>query len=261
MKHNRLRALLNDNRPTLGTRIESTWPLMTEIVGSTGLYDYIEFVAEYAPYIQSDLENIARAAELHGLSSMIKVDYQNRAYACQKAMASGFQAVLLTDHRTADEVRESIRMIRPDTPEDNGRFGYPNRRWIGYTPRLKQMDYAAMVRSTVVAVMIEKAEALENIEAICSVEGVDMVQFGPSDYSMSRGWNLIEHKEEVRAAERAMIETALRLGVHPRCEINTAEEANYYQALGVRHFCLGDEIKNATMVWQREGEALRAKLP
>ena len=35
--------------------------------------------------------------------------------------------------------------------------------------------------------MIEKQEAVENVEEICSVPGVDMLQFGPSDYCMSRG--------------------------------------------------------------------------
>ena len=51
------------------------------------------------------------------------------------------------------------------------------------------MDYAAMVRNTVAAFMVEKKECLDNLEEICEIPGVDMVQFGPSDYSMSLGWN------------------------------------------------------------------------
>ena len=39
----------------------------------------------------------------------------------------------------------------------------------------------------VIAVMIEKASAVENLEAVLSVKGLDMVQFGPADYSMSIG--------------------------------------------------------------------------
>jgi 2-keto-3-deoxy-L-rhamnonate aldolase RhmA len=134
LKSNHLRYLLSNGLPSVGTRIENAWPVITEIVGSTGHFDYVEFVAEYAPFSQTDLENIARAAELNNISAMIKLDFQNRAYVAQKAMASGFQAIMFTDHKTADEVRESIHVIRPDTPEDKGRFGYPNRRWIGYRP-------------------------------------------------------------------------------------------------------------------------------
>ena len=257
MKSNHLRELLSSGKPSVGTRIENTWPVITEIVGSTGNFDYVEFVAEYAPFSHYDLENIARAAELNDMSTMIKVDFQNRAYVAQKAMASGFQAILFTDHKTADEVRQSIHWVRPDTPQDQGRFGYPNRRWIGYQPSGPQMQYADMVRNTVLAFMIEKKEAMDNIEDICSVEGVDMVQFGPSDYSMSRGWNRGEHFDEFKAAEREMISVALAHGVQPRCEINSPDDAQYYIDLGVKHFCLGDELRTATTYWNQQGSAMR----
>lgn len=257
MKENRLRYLLSNNLASVATRILSTWPTIVEAAGSTGSFDYLEFVAEYAPFSQADLENFARAAELSNMSSMIKVDFQNRGYVAQKAMASGFQAILFTDHKTAKEVKESIYMIRPDTPQDGGRFGYPNRRWIGYTSNAPQMDYAKMVRDTVVAVMIEKKEAMDNIEEICSVPGVDMVQFGPSDYSMSNGRNAKDYVSEYKAAERKMIEVALRHGVQPRCEINQPSEAQYYIDLGVRHFCIGDELRTNMIYWRNIGGEMK----
>lgn len=257
MKENRLRYLLDHNMPSVATRIESTWPTIVEIVGATGKYDYVEFVAEYAPYNLSDFENLARAAELYDMGTMIKVDFQNRAYVAQKAMASGFQAVLLVDHKTAEEVKQSVHVLKPDCPQDAGRFGYPNSRWIGYQPHNKQMDYAKMVRETVIAVMIEKKEAMDNIEEICAVPGVDILQFGPSDYSMSCGWNMADHLQELKEIERRMIKAALAAGKQPRCEIYTAEEAKVYKDLGVSHFCIGDELKICTNYWANSGKAMR----
>lgn len=81
---------------------------MIEAAGSTGNYDYVEFVGEYTPFSQSDLENMARAAELHGMSLMMKVDFQNRGYVAQKAIASGVQAILFTDCRNAQEVGRGV---------------------------------------------------------------------------------------------------------------------------------------------------------
>ena len=49
MRPNKLRELLNAGKPTLGTHIHSTWPSLIEAIGHTGLYDYVEFVAEYGP--------------------------------------------------------------------------------------------------------------------------------------------------------------------------------------------------------------------
>ncbi len=257
MHTNLFRKLLQENRPSTGTRILSTWPLMVEAVGASGQFDYIEFVAEYAPFTDADLENVVRAAELHKMSSMIKIDFQNRFYIAQRGLAAGFQSILFTDHHSSEEVRQSITAIRSDSPEDKGRFGKPTRRFIGFEPGLNQMDYAQMLRETVVAIMIEKRQAFEELEEICSIEGVDMVQFGPSDYAMNSGWNFSEHKSEVRDVEKRMIEIALKNKVEPRCEINRAEEAKPYMALGVKHFCLGDELRNNMTYWNNEGKALR----
>lgn len=177
--------LLQANRPSMGTQILSAWHLMIDVVGASGQFDYIEFVAEYAPFTDADLEKIVRVAELHKMSSMIKIDFQNRFYIAQRGLAAGFRSILFTEHKSADEVRQSITANRADTPEDGGRFGKPSRRFIGFEPSLSQMDYAKMLRETVVAIMIEKRQAFEKLEDICSTEGVDMMLFGPSGYAMN----------------------------------------------------------------------------
>ena len=89
MRKNTFRELLSAGKPTIGTHIHSTWPSVVEAVGHAGMFDYIEFVAEYGPYDLHDLDNICRAAELHNLSSMIKVDQVPRQFVAQRAIGSG----------------------------------------------------------------------------------------------------------------------------------------------------------------------------
>ncbi len=257
LKTNKLRELIDAGKPTVGTRLNTTWPTMVEAAGATGLYDYVEFLAEYSPFSQYDLENIARAAELHDMGTMIKLDKQNRGYVAQRAMASGFQAVFFTDHKNADEVRESLRLIRPDCPSvSDGDMGFAFRRWIGFRPITPQLDFAEMAKKTVAVFMIEKREAMENIEEICAVPGVDMVQFGPYDYGMSCGVNSGDCMERLRTDEKRMIAAALQHGVRPRCELNSVDEAKYYIDLGVRDFKLGLEILVMQTFWTKEGRVL-----
>ena len=256
-KPNTIRELLKAGKPTVGTRISSTWPLITEIAGSTGKFDYVEFLAEYAPVEQHDLENIARAAELHNMGTIIKVDYANRAYVAQKAVASGFQAVLFADHRTAADVEATIKILRADCPQDGGVFGYTARRMIGYSGGFTQMQFADMLRDVVCCFMIEKKEAVENIEDICAVKGVDIIQFGPSDFSMSCGVDARDNAENIRAAEEKCIKTALKYGVRPRAEINSPEAARRYMQLGVRDFNIGGELWNLSAAWSSSGGGLR----
>lgn len=253
---NIIRAALSNQQITTATRLWSTDPVITELTGVIGKYDYIEFVAEYSAFTQKDLENIVRAAEVHQMGSMIKVDFLNRGYTAQKAVASGFQAILFSDHRTPEEVRESVSMIKPMAPGYDGLYGFPTRRFIGMDHRASQTAHIKRTDDIVLCFMIEKGESMENLEEILSVPGVDMVQFGPSDYSMSMGWNRSEHVEEMKAVERQMIAAALRHGVRPRCEINSAAEAAYYKDLGVMDFSLGDEVRILENYWRAEGEAL-----
>lgn len=71
MKENKLRQLLNEGKPSVSTRLWSPWAFYAEALGSTGKFDYMEFVAEYAPFTQYDLENMCRASELFDMGSMI----------------------------------------------------------------------------------------------------------------------------------------------------------------------------------------------
>jgi 2-keto-3-deoxy-L-rhamnonate aldolase RhmA len=92
------------------------------------------------------------------------------------------------------------------------------------------------------------------------VPGVDMVQWGGSDYSMGIGRAGERQSPELKVIERRVFETALKAGIPPRAEINSADEAKYFLDMGVRHFCIGTDI-NILYNWCRQhGDALRKAL-
>ncbi len=260
MRENKIRALLQAGKPTLSTRIQSAWPSIVEVIGHTGLFDYVEFLAEYAPYTLLDLENFCRAAELHNLGTMIKIDAEPRQYLAQRAIGAGFQSVLFADSRGPDDARDCVRAVRPDTPEDGGLYGAATRRFafMGYGGN---EAYVQSLRDVVVVLMIEKVPAVERLEEILSVGGIDMVQWGPADYSMSSGRPGQRRSPEVKAVERRVIETCLRMGVPPRAEIVSPDEAAYYLDLGVRHFSLGNDLAILYSWFSQNGEKLRKLLP
>ena len=47
-------------------------------------------------------------------------------------------------------------------------------------------QYSQALRDVIVMIMIEKKGAVENLEDVLSVPGIDMIQWGPSDYSIQR---------------------------------------------------------------------------
>lgn len=257
---NKLRKVFTKNESIIATRINISWPLLTEVIGSNKEFDYIEFLAEYAPFDHYDLENLSRAAELHNTSLIIKVDYHNRIYVAQKAIASGFQGVLFTDHTTAQEVKDTIRKITPATPELKGELGFINRRWIKNEEVSNQLRYANEVSQIVKGFMIEKVVALENLEEICQVEGVDFIQFGPADFSMNSGLNRVDNDEYIKEVEKKIIKIAQKYNVSVRIEIKNAKDAEYYQKLGVTHFALGTDLRILKDFYKKEGTSLYGML-
>jgi 2-keto-3-deoxy-L-rhamnonate aldolase RhmA len=259
MRPNSVRALLDNGAPTLGTHLFLTSPTVVEIVGHTGAFDYVEFLAEYAPYDLVALENFCRAAELHSLGTMIKVDWQGHRFVAQRSVGAGFESVLFTDSRSPDDVRDCIRSVRPDTPEANGFFGVAPRRHAlpiyGGTAQ-----YVKALSNVVVAIMIEKGTAVEKLDEILAVPGVDMVQWGPADYAMSIGRVGERDTNFIRDTEKRVIRTCLSAGVRVRAEINGAEEAKYYADLGIRDFCLGYDLFALFTTLKDGGERLRTIL-
>src|SRR5437660_8202411 len=191
------------------------------------------------------------------MSSMMNAARQPRTFVSVRAIGSGIQNVLFADPRTPADVTECVRAVRAEAPGHGGIHGVGMRRDVGYVVDVGSPAFVQALEDAVIAIMIEKASAVDNLEALLSVKGVDMVQFGPAHYSMSVGLAGQWTHPRVVEAERHVIATALRLGIAPRAEISHPHEAKAYLDLGVRHFCMGWDMSILFEWFKREGETMR----
>ena len=255
MRQNIIRQKLQNGEPTLSTHIHSVWPAEIEALGHTGLYDYVEFVAEYGPSDLHDLDNMCRAAELFNMGSMIKIDQSLMPFLAQRGIGAGFGSVLFTDVRSIEEVTECITAALPDHPDHKGLYGVATRRnsYMGYGG---SQEYVDSVADTVLAFMIEKKGAVDNLEQILSEERVEMVQWGGADFSMNIGQPRNMSHPDVVAAKKRTFEVAISMGVPPRAEIESSDETKEYLDMGVRHFSVGTDITILHNYWKKEGEQI-----
>jgi 4-hydroxy-2-oxoheptanedioate aldolase len=260
MRHNRLRTLLTADEPSIGTHVLSSWPTLVELIGDAGNYDYVEFTAEYGPFHMHDLDNLGRALELKNLGGMIKIEQTQWTHQAMRAIGSGFQAVLFADLRTVEDARACVAAVRAETPGTGGRLGVGMRRDVGTVLEGGSPAYVQALNDVVIAVMIEKREAVEDLDALLSVKGLDMVQFGPSDYSMSIGVTGQRNHPDVLKAERTTIEMALKKGLHPRVELGDIRQAAPYLEMGVKHFCIGWDVRVLYDWWRTNGQGMRGML-
>ena len=257
MRENRLRTLLREGKPTLGTRVQSSWPTITEIVGRSQNFDYVEFLAEYAPYDLYALDNLARAVELYpNFTGLIKMERSAQSHLAVRAMAAGIQNLLFTDVRTAEDAQECIRIAKPEVPGSIGTHGNDAGRAAVGGP----IELVKRYEESVIVLMIEKKGAVENLESILAVKGVDMVQFGPTDYGMSIGLAGQRNHPAVVEAYEHTIKTAIKMGVRPRAEISSLADADYFLNLGVKDFNLSTDTAILAAFYRDQGSALRQLL-
>src|SRR4051812_12153915 len=258
MRENPLRTLLNEGKPTFGTRVQSAWPTVTEFVGRSGQFDYVEFLAEYAPYNLHDLDNMGRAIELSpDFCGMIKMEQSAQWHLAVRAMSAGIQNLLFTDVRTAADAEAIVKLVRSEGPDNNYTHGMAG----GRIQVEGQGDYVQYYNDAVIVIMIEKRLAVENLESILRVPGIDMVQFGPSDYGLSigkagRGYATGLHPE-VLEARKYTNETAMKMGVRPRAELTSVAEAEHYLEYGVKDFNLSSDVAILKSFYAKDGAALR----
>ncbi len=258
MRENRLRTLLREGKPTFGTRVQSSWPTVIEAVGRSGQFDYVEFLAEYAPYDLHSLDHMGRAIELSpNFCGMIKMEQSAQWHLAVRAMSAGIQNMLFTDIRTAADAEAAVRLVRPEGPDNDYTHGMAG----GRIQVDSAADYVQYYNDAVIVIMVEKRGAVENLAEILRVPGIDMVQFGPADYGLSVGKPNRDYATglhpEVREAREHTIKTCIAMGVRPRAEISSAAEAEYYLGLGVKDFNLSTDLGILRQFYNHEGAALR----
>ena len=255
---NVLRDLIREGKPTIGTHLFTQWPGMVEIVGHSGTMDYIEFSGQYAPYDLFSLENFGRAIDMFDhLTAMMKLDQEPRTYLAERAVGSGIQNLLFAEIRDLDDAKEAIAAIKPTDPKYGGRVGAASTRDTGYVGvGLTLEEYARRRAEGVLALMIEKKTAVEQLEEILGTGQIDMVQFGASDYSMSIGLTGQYTHPKVKEAERYTIETCIKMGVRPRVELSRWQDAQPYIDMGVIDFCIGSDVGSFYDYCNRQGEGI-----
>jgi 2-keto-3-deoxy-L-rhamnonate aldolase RhmA len=236
-RKNKLRAFLRDSKPTVATHVHSTWPGLMEVIGSTGLVDYVELSAQYAPYDLYALDNFAMAADLYDVPAMIKIDPEPRYFMAQRAIGSGFQSVLFADLRSVREVEDAVLSVRAEPKGKNGSaMNRASKYFYGGSE-----EFVRHCDDIVIAIMIEKKSLFEHLEEVLNLD-IDMIQFGPSDFSMSLGFpGQTKHPKVIEAQEQT-IKMALKYDKHPRIELPGAANAEKYLEMGVKDYCIGWDV-------------------
>ncbi len=220
---------------TVGTFQKTPNPTITELLGMSGL-DCVCIDAEHAPFDRAAIDLCVLAARGIDLPSLVRVP---SAEACQilNALDLGASGVLVPHVASADAARDIVRASRYGM---NGRGYSGSTRAAGYSTRAMPRVVADANESVTVILQIEDEPAVERIEEIAAVDGVDALFVGRMDLTVSIGAGSPDDPR-VLAAVRRICTVAHQHGRAVGMFTPTTAEALRWRNEGVSFFLLGSD--------------------
>jgi 4-hydroxy-2-oxoheptanedioate aldolase len=220
-----------------------------EVLAGAG-FDWLLLDTEHSP---NDLESVLtqlQACAPYPTHPVVRVAW-NDTVLIKRYLDIGTQSLLIPFVQNAEEARAAVAATRYPPLGVRGVAGTTRANRFGRVPGYAKRAHEELC----VLLQVETKEALDNIEAICAVEGVDGVFIGPADLHASLGYT----GETGNPAVVPMIEDAIRrirkagkaAGVLTAAE----PEVRRYMAAGCTFTAVGADVG----VLARGVEALLAK--
>jgi 2-dehydro-3-deoxyglucarate aldolase/4-hydroxy-2-oxoheptanedioate aldolase len=211
-------------------------PKLVEMVAWQEGFDAVWFDQEHTGLTVTQIEDAARAARGCGLDSFVRLAPTDYAAVMRplEAGAGGVMAAMVGGAREAEQVLTWAKFHPRGLRGVNG--SGVDGRYGGYGGA----DYFRRANAeTFVAIQIERAEALEEVERIAAVSDLDLLFVGPADLSQSLGvpgeWDHPRMVQAVERVARAAKAAGVPWGVLPR----DPAHARWCVELGCRMLSVG----------------------
>jgi len=185
-------ALKSGKKVAIGCAINSSSSLATELVSSLG-FDFLLIDAQHSAIDPEKLRYLLQACHCGGAKAFVRVGGCYDRIGIQQAFDLGADGILVPCAKTVEDVKHAVSCAKypVDGPGSEGgtRSVYVNLRpqLPGGFPALFDYVQNRGNKETVLAFQIETASALEQVDAICKVPGVDIAFIGPGDLATDMG--------------------------------------------------------------------------
>ena len=175
-----IRQKLKQGKPSVGSWMQIPHSSVAEILGHSG-YDWIAVDLEHGSISTHQLPDLFRALELGGTLPLVRLA-QGRSKDCKQALDAGAGGVIVPMVENAEQLQKVIDASRWPPAGSRG-VGFSRANLFGK----HFIKYAIEAQSPLVVAQIEHIRAVENLEEILSVKGLDAMFIGPYDLSASMG--------------------------------------------------------------------------
>jgi 2-dehydro-3-deoxyglucarate aldolase len=170
-----------DGKPSFGSWITIGDNSVAEIMARAG-FEWLVVDMEHSAITTAQALDLIRVADLSGVAALVRVPANDPVH-IKRALDAGAHGVIVPMVNSADEARAAVEATRYP-PEGTRGVGLARAQGYGF----EFDEYKTWQADGVtVIVQIEHVDAIDNLEAIVAVPGVDGTMIGPYDLSASLG--------------------------------------------------------------------------
>lgn len=249
MLKNDIKKIMKE-RPVFGVTVYSNFPQIIECLAYYG-FDFAFIDAEHCPWEVTSLRESILSARFAGISPIVRVTKPDMIE-IRKAFEMGAEGVIVPHIHNKEEAELCVKA---------GKFPPLGRR--GFDMTVRSAHYGVnednfeyinhTLESEIIIPMAEDYEFMDNIDDILAVKGIDAINFGPADYSMStntptfydiNGKDTDEVLSQISAKARG-----LGIGVMAPALPPSLENVERLIEKGVNMIILGSDIYNIQSVF------------
>ncbi len=192
-----IKSKLINNELTIGSWITIAHPAIAEIMAKAG-FDWLTVDLEHSVITIREAEELIRVINLHNIPSLVRLT-ENDASQIKQVMDAGANGIVVPMVNYKADAEKAVAAVYYPP---KGKRGVGLARAQGYGATFNNYrDW--LDNEAVIIVQIEHIEAVNNLEEILAVEGIDGYIIGPYDLSASMGMpGKLEHPDVIEAIEK-----------------------------------------------------------
>lgn len=226
---------LASGAPLVGTFVKTPSPIVVEVLGLTDL-DCLCLDAEHAPFDRIAIDGCVAAARAAAKPALVRVATAAPEHILN-ALDCGASGVVAPHIRSAAEAEAFARACRYGA---GGRGYAGSSRAAGYTTRSMADHLAASAGSVVAIAQIEDPEAIDDIDAIAAVPGIDALFVGRADLTVAYGATSQDDPAVIAAVE-AICAAGRRHNRRVGMFLARVQDVPIWTARGASLFLLGSD--------------------
>jgi 2-keto-3-deoxy-L-rhamnonate aldolase RhmA len=230
-----LRERIGSGVPTIGTFLNLGAPLAAEACALAG-FDWLLADLEHGGGGEAVLVSQILAGATHGVPVLVRVESAERIRS-GRVLDLGAAGVMFPRLDTPDEAAAAIRHLRYPPEGDRGVATY--NRACGFGLRADRLETAN--DSVVGIVQIETVAALDDVEAIAQLPGVDVIFVGPADLSHALGVPGQLEAPAFRSALDRVADAAGAAGISAGILARSHDAAQAYVEQGFTFLAIGSD--------------------